>query len=95
MLVSFTNGKEYFIPLTIIDNKRNTMQANVNTSLSSLQLELLKVYSFNPSNEDLLMVKSLLGRYFASKLIDNVSRQAKEKGITDDDLDAWLDDENQ
>jgi hypothetical protein len=71
------------------------MQANVNTSLSSLQLELLKVYSFNPSNEDLLMVKSLLGRYFASKLIDNVSRQAKEKGITDDDLDAWLDDENQ
>ncbi len=66
------------------------MQANLSAPLTSLQLELLKVYSFNPSNQDLLEVKSLLGNYFAKKLIDNISLQAKKKGVTDDDLDKWL-----
>jgi len=71
------------------------MQTNLSTPLTSLQLELLKVYSFNPSNKDLLEVKSLLGNYFAKKLIDNVSLQAKKKGVTDSDLDNWLNEENQ
>ncbi len=71
------------------------MQTNPSTPLTSLQLELLKVYSFNPSNKDLLEVKNLLGNYFAKKLIDNVSLQAKKKGVTDSDLDKWLNEENQ
>ncbi len=70
------------------------MQTKLNAPLTSLQLELLKVYSFNPSNKDLLEVKSLLGNYFAQKLIDSVSLQAKMKGITDNDLDKWLNEEN-
>ncbi len=32
--------------------------------LTPLQLELLKVYSFNPSNEELLEVKDILANYF-------------------------------
>lgn len=71
------------------------MQTNTNTPLSSLQLELLKIYSFNPSNEDLLKVKSMLGHFFARKFIDNISQSVKKKGISDSDLDAWLNDENQ
>ena len=71
------------------------MQTNISAPLTSLQLELLKVYSFNPSNKDLLEVKSLLGNYFAQKLIDSISLQAKMKGVTDNDLDKWLNEESQ
>ena len=71
------------------------MQTNPSSPLTSLQLELLKVYSFNPSKKDLLEVKSLLGNYFAKKLIYNVSLQAKKKKVTDSDLDKWLNEENQ
>ena len=33
--------------------------------LSELQLELLKIYSFNPSKEDLMEIKKMLAKYFA------------------------------
>ncbi len=58
--------------------------------LSKLQLELLKVYSFNPSNEDLLEIKKMLAKFFANKLTDNVSKSIEEKNISDDDLEKWL-----
>ena len=50
--------------------------------LTSLQSELLKVYSFSPSEEDLLAVKKLLAIYFANKLVKNVDAAVEEKGIT-------------
>jgi len=58
--------------------------------LSKLQLELLKVYSFNPTNEDLLEIKMMLAQYFANKLIGNVQKSIDEKNITDEDLENWL-----
>jgi len=58
--------------------------------LSTLQLELLKVYSFNPSEEDLLEIKEMLAKYFADKLVANVNTAIKEKNITDKDLESWL-----
>ena len=58
--------------------------------LSSLQLELLKVYSFNPSEEDLVSIKKMLANFFAQKLISKVDEQVKAKNITNDDLEKWL-----
>ena len=63
--------------------------------LTSLQLELLKVYAFEPTEEELLQVKALLGRFFAGRLTVRVDHAVKEKGITEDDLDHWLNDEDQ
>ena len=37
-------------------------------NLSPLQLELLKIYAMNHSEEDLLEIKKMLGQYFAKKL---------------------------
>lgn len=65
------------------------------TNLSSLQLEILKLYSFNPSEEDLLEIKRMLGKYFADKLSGDVSDKATKKNLTDQDLDAILNEENQ
>lgn len=63
--------------------------------LSPLQLELLKVYSFNPTEEELLQIKSYLGKFFAKKLVDDVEKAAKNKGIAESDLESWLNGENQ
>ena len=58
--------------------------------LTSLQLELLKVYSFNPSEEELVQIKGILGKFFAKRLISNVNTSIKENNISDEDLEKWL-----
>ena len=58
--------------------------------LNSLQLELLKVYSFEPSNEDLLAIKDFLAKHFSDKLLKNVQHAINEKNITEKDLDSWV-----
>ena len=58
--------------------------------LSELQLELLKIYSFNPSNEDLIQIKAMLGKYFANKLTANVQKSIEDKNISNEDLENWL-----
>lgn len=60
--------------------------------LSPLQLELLKVYSFQPSQEDLLAVKQMLANYFSDKLISKISKSVEEKNISEEDLEKWLND---
>lgn len=61
-----------------------------NQKLNSLQLELLNVYSFEPKEEDLLAIKDLLAQYFSGKLLKNVQHAIKEKNITEEDLDRWV-----
>ena len=60
------------------------------SKLSALQLDLLKVYSFQPSEDDLLAVRKLLATYFSDKLTEKVRQVIDEKGITEDDLTRWL-----
>ena len=61
-----------------------------NQKLSSLQLDLLKIYSFQPSEEDLLAVRHLLANYFSGKLIGKIGQAVEEKQISEADLDRWL-----
>jgi hypothetical protein len=63
--------------------------------LSGLQLELLKIYSYNPTESELLEIKELLAQYFSNKLVKNMGQWAEENNITDSDLDKWLEDDNQ
>ena len=58
--------------------------------LNALQLELLNIYSFQPKEEDLLAIKQLLAKYFSGKLQKNIQNAIEEKGITEEDLDRWL-----
>ncbi len=58
--------------------------------LTTLQLELLKVYSFQPKEEDLIAIKELMARYFSGKLEKNIQKAIEEKNITEEDLDKWL-----
>ncbi|MEM6348787.1 MAG: hypothetical protein AAF927_33190 [Bacteroidota bacterium] len=63
--------------------------------LSPLQLELLKVYSFDPTEEELLEIRKYLGKFFAHRLAEKVGNAAKKQGVTEEDLEAWLNGEAQ
>jgi len=63
--------------------------------LTNLQLELLKLYSLRLNDRDLAEVKRVLARYFADRLDKHVDELWKEKGLTEDDMEQWLQDENQ
>ena len=60
------------------------------SKLSPLQLELLKVYSFNPSEEDLLAIKKMLAAYFAKKLVQQVDEAVEQQDISAKTLNSWL-----
>ena len=65
------------------------------TKFTPLQLELLKLYSVNPTEEEILEVKRFLAKMFWKKLTSSVEIAAQEQGLTNEELDKWLDDENQ
>lgn len=58
--------------------------------LNALQLELLNLYSFEPKEEDLLAVKKFMAQHFSDKLQKNIQKAIEEKGITEADLDSWV-----
>jgi hypothetical protein len=66
------------------------MAATMAAPMSALQLELLKVYSFQPSDEDLVNIQKMLATYFADKLLTKIDKSIEEKGISEQDLEAWL-----
>lgn len=55
---------------------------DIKPSFSNLQLELLKLYANGISNEQLLEVKWLLGKYFAEKATEEMDKLIEEKGLT-------------
>jgi hypothetical protein len=58
--------------------------------LSPIQMELLKVYSFSPTENELRDIRSMLARYFGVRLAQKTSEAADRKGITESDLEKWL-----
>ena len=63
--------------------------------LSSLQLELLRVYALNPNEGELLEIKAFFAKMFSKKLLSLTTAAAQKQNITDNDLDAWLNDDQQ
>ena len=65
------------------------------TKFTNIQHELLRLYCHNVSDEDLLAIKDLIGRYFMDKLQKKISEAARNLGYTQADFDAILNDPNQ
>ena len=57
---------------------------------SNLQLELLRLYEHNINEEELLKVQDFIGKMFLEKLSDDVNLSIKEKKISPDQLEEWL-----
>ena len=58
-------------------------------SLSKLQLELLKIFSFNINDDQLLEIKSILATYFADKITEDIDRLFEEKGWGNEKIEEW------
>lgn len=65
-----------------------------NQQLSNVQIELLKLYSRNVPDAQLLEIKKLLANYFAGKASDEMDKLWEEKGWTNEKMDEWLKGEN-
>jgi len=60
------------------------------TPLSNVQMELLKLYSTNLSDEDLKELKDQLAKFYAKRSIKRANEAWNEKGYTNDDMDRLL-----
>jgi len=75
-----------------IKNSENMIQQN--RPLTNLQLELLKIYSFNISDEQLSEIRGILTQYFADKATAEMDRLWDENGWTNETMDEWLKGDN-
>lgn len=58
--------------------------------LTNLQLELLKLYSLNVTDEQILDIRRLIAKYFADKAADEMDRLWEERGWTKETMEEWL-----
>ena len=58
--------------------------------LTNLQLELLKLYSTNLNQTELVEIKRMLANYFAKKAIAEADKIWDEKGLSNEDMKKWL-----
>ena len=63
--------------------------------LSNVQLELLKLYSTNLSEKDILELKDVLARFYAEKSIELADNVWQQKDYTAEDMNSILNDDGQ
>jgi hypothetical protein len=57
--------------------------------LSNLQLELIKLFSFNLDDYQVIEIKDILAKYFAEKATNEMDRLWKDKNWTNEIMDNW------
>ena len=60
------------------------------TKFTPLQQELLRLYSLNLPDADLIAIKDLIGTYLMDKLQSKVDAFVEENHLTDADFEKWL-----
>jgi hypothetical protein len=63
-------------------------------TMSNLQLELLRLYGNNVSDETLREIKILLAKYFADKASEAMDKVWDEKGLSEQDMIGWTNEHN-
>lgn len=58
--------------------------------LTNTQLELLKLYATELSEEDLQELRDILADFYAKKSIQKAYQIWHEQSLSDDDMDEWL-----
>jgi hypothetical protein len=58
--------------------------------LTNLQVELMKLYSTNLSDKDFEDLKNVLAKFYADKSISLSNELWDERGLTNTDMEEWL-----
>jgi hypothetical protein len=53
-------------------------------------MELMKLFRKNLSEKELSELKSLLVKFYADKVMDEADKLWDERGVTNEDMDNWL-----
>ena len=61
--------------------------------LTNTQLELLKLYATELSEEDLQELRDILADFYAKKSIQKADQLWDEQSLSDNDMDQWLNDD--
>jgi hypothetical protein len=67
-----------------------TMQVSIKQPLSNVQLELLKTFSHQLSENDLVELRKMLALFFAQRLIKEADKVWNEKNWTNEDVNTML-----
>ena len=62
----------------------------LNYPLSNVQIELMKLFRTNLSEQELIELKDVIARFYADKAIAIADAIWDEKGLTNEDMDKWL-----
>jgi hypothetical protein len=62
----------------------------LNYPLSNVQVELMKVFSTNLSDKELIELKDLLSGFYADKATAQADAIWDERGLSDRDMEKWL-----
>jgi hypothetical protein len=64
--------------------------ATIEKPLTNLQLEMLRLYSLDITESDLLEIKRLIANYFADKASNEMDRLWEENNWSNETMDEWL-----
>ncbi|MBC8043003.1 MAG: hypothetical protein IAF08_06115 [Rhizobacter sp.] len=59
------------------------------TKFTPRQLELLRIFARNPSEQELLDLGNLIARYYAGKATDEMDKLWEERGYTAETMKEW------
>ena len=59
------------------------------TRLSNLQMELLKLYSYNVSENELKDIQKLLANYFSEKIDTEMDQLWEKNNWNDETIESW------
>ena len=62
----------------------------LNYPLTNVQMELLKLFSTNMSDEEVIELKDVIAKFYAEKSIALANDIWDKRGLTNDDMDKWL-----
>ena len=65
------------------------MEFQTSQKLSNLQLELLKLYAMNVSDEELRDIKRMLVKYFMERAMDEADKVWDKRGYTNELMEEW------
>ena len=69
---------------------KSKFQEGFRTPLTDLQLELLKLYSTNLTEEEIRELKQQIARYYAEKAIKAADQTWEDQGLSETNMEDWL-----
>jgi hypothetical protein len=62
----------------------------LNYPLSNVQIELMKLFNTNLSEQELAELKNVIAGFYAEKAIANADAIWKARNLSNEDMDNWL-----